>query len=661
MRWILRIVFGLLVLVVAGVVVLFLLPAEKIARVVATEFEAATGRAMTLEGDVRPSLWPELGVRTGRVTIANADWSDAGPMLQAEGLSVGVDMAALFGGTVRIKRVEALAPQIVLETASGGRANWDLSNGAPAASAAGGSSGASPAFTLDEAVITDAAVTFIDRVSGSRTTLSAIDATVRLPDFAGPADFDLSAVMNGQTVALSGRIGSFQGLLDNKVVPVSATTKVGGSRVQFDGRAGMSPLAVGGKLDADLSDMKALFALLGQAAPALPKGLGQSVGVRGDVTYDDKGRLTLRDGTIRLDQNTLTGAADVTLGSRTKVTAQLSAGALDLSALGGTGGGSGAASGSASTGWSKDRIDVSGMQAVDAEVSLAAGSIDLGVAQLGRTRLLTTLENGRAVTEIKELSAYDGAVTGSVVVNSRGGLSTRATLKGDGIAIRPLLKQLAGYDRLLADGTVAINLLGVGNDLNALMNSLSGDGSIRLGQGELQGLDLVGMLRTLDTSYVGAGAKTIFESIGASFTVDKGVLSNDDLAFKAPLLTASGKGTVGIGAQTLNYRLVPTLLEGQNGGKGLRVPLLITGTWAKPKFKLDLESLAQERLDAEADKLKAKAEAELKKKLADELGVTVQDGQKIEDAVKQEVEDRVTKELEDAVGKGLLNLLGGKN
>lgn len=50
MRWILRIMFGLLVLVVTGVVALFLLPAEKIARVVTTGFEAATGRAMTLEG-----------------------------------------------------------------------------------------------------------------------------------------------------------------------------------------------------------------------------------------------------------------------------------------------------------------------------------------------------------------------------------------------------------------------------------------------------------------------------------------------------------------------------------------------------------------------------------------------------------------------------------
>ena len=30
------------------------------------------------------------------------------------------------------------------------------------------------------------------------------------------------------------------------------------------------------------------------------------------------------------------------------------------------------------------------------------------------------------------------------------------------------------------------------------------------------------------------------------------------------------------------------------------VPLLVTGTWADPKFRLDLESIAREKMEAEA-------------------------------------------------------------
>jgi len=206
-----------------------------------------------------------------------------------------------------------------------------------------------------------------------------------------------------------------------------------------------------------------------------------------------------------------------------------------------------------------------------------------------------------------------------------------------------LLQELAGYDRLLASGDVSVNILGVGNDMQTLIDSLSGEGSVAIGGGELRGLDLVGMLRNLDTSYVGEGTKTIFDSITGSFKVEGGVLSNDDLRLVAPLLSATGAGKVGIGAQTLDYRAVPALLGDGTGG-GLKVPLQITGPWADPKYRLDLEALATENLgDA--------ATAAVKDAVASELGVTLDDTTTIQDAVKDELENRV--------GKGLLDLLGG--
>ena len=656
MRWVFRVVFGLVALVVLAVVVLFLVPAERIAKLVTDQFEVATGRAMTLQGDVRPTLWPELGVNTGAVTIANADWSKNGPMLSAERLSIGVDMMALWRGDVRIKRIEADGAKVLLEVAKDGRGNWEMlrAGGEAVDATTGGDivvAGGIPEFTMNEAVISGGSVSFIDYASGNRTDLTSIDATLRLPDFQGAAEVELSARMNGQKISVNAEVTEFAAFLAAGAVPVAVDIAIGGSKIGFKGRAGLDPVAAGGRLDADVADMKAVFTLIGQSAPVVPIGLGQRISVRGDVTMTGAGAVTLRDGTVQLDQNTLTGGADLTMAARPKLTASLSAGALDFSALTAEGAGPrGGSSGAAATGWSRSTIDVSGLQALDANIALQAASVDLGVAKLGRTNLTVVLENGRAVTEIKEIQAYDGIVAGTLVVNSRGGLSTRATLRGTDLRLKPLLVQLADYDRLQTTGDISVNLLGVGNSMDALMNSLSGEGQIRFGAGELAGFDLVGMLRTLDASYMGAGAKTIFDSIGAGFTIDKGVLVNDDLAFVAPLIRAGGKGRVGIAGQTLDYRLVPTLLDGQVNG-GIKVPVLITGTWADPKFKLDLESLARERLDVEADKLKLQAEEALKKKLSEELGVTITDTKDIEDVLKRELEDRAT--------KGLLDLLGG--
>ena len=652
MRWIVRIVSGLLVLVIGAVLVLFLLPAERIAGLVTDQFQAATGRAMTLQGDVRPTLWPELGVNTGAVSIANASWSDAGPMLQADRLSIGVDIGALLGGTIRIKRIEADAPQILLEVAADGRANWDLSPPGAAASAGAGTNNGTklPGFSLDSAVISDGRLIFVDHGTGSRTDLRKIDATIALPDVQGQADLQMTAAMNGQSFGVDTTIGSVAGFLSDGAVPVDARVKIGGSTIDFAGRAGMQPMAAGGRLDADLKDMAAVFALLGQATPGFPRGMGRTAAVNGMVTLTDKGAVTLREATIRLDQNVLTGAVDVALADRPRITARLTGGALDFSAAMGDNTPAAADAPAGSGGWSRDRIDVSGMQAVDADIALTAGSLDLGFAKLGRTSTVTKLENGRAVTEIRELAAYGGAMTGSLVVNSRGGLSVRADLAGDGVALQPLLQQLAGYDRLLAAGTVTINVLGVGNDMYTLMNSLNGNGTLKLGKGELRGLDLVGMLRSFDASFVGAGVKTIFDSVTGSFTVTNGVMSNVDLKLTAPLLSATGSGKIGIGGQTLDYRVVPKLLESATGG-GISVPLIITGTWAKPKFRLDLEALAKQELADDVEKLKTQAETVVKQKLEEELGVKVEDLGNIEDTLKKELENRAR--------DGLLDLLRG--
>ena len=301
-------------------------------------------------------------------------------------------------------------------------------------------------------------------------------------------------------------------------------------------------------------------------------------------------------------------------------------------------------------GWPKDRIDVSGLGAVDAAVALVAGSVDLGLLKLGETRLMITLDRARAVFDIRQMTAYGGAVTGEFVVNGRGGLSVGGKLSLAGLQMQPLLSDLSGWDRLIGQGNLTLNFLGVGNSVDEIMQGLKGDGTLSLGKGELRGLDIAGMLRTLDPGFVGEGQKTIFDGAAGSFSIAGGVLSNSDLKLVAPYLTATGSGEVGLGARDLNYRLRPTALAGEDGTGGVMVPLLITGSWAKPRFTLDLESIAREKMEAEAKAVEerlraeaaaaeAKAKAELEAKLQEELGVEAMEGESLEDAVRRRAEE----------------------
>ena len=662
MRWLFRLL-GLIVLLVAlALGGLLLLPSDRIAKLAAGQFEAATGRSMELSGAVRPTLWPRLGVRTGPVAIANAAWSKEGPMLRAEGLEIGVDIGALIGGDIRISKVAVLAPKIVLERRKDGHGNWEFGSTASAsaspaaAPASTGQAGGLQAFSLDSGVISGGSVTWIDHATGQRIALDKIDATLKIPAFIGPATLDLSAVANAHPLTIAGSIGAFADFLAGKVVKTDLTATIGASTLRFAGNLGTAPVAAQGDLDATLVDTVALAAILGQSAPSLPVGLGHDrIAVKGQVTLAPEGSLHLRNGAVTLDGNAMTVAADVTFpAARPRINAQIGAGALDLSALAGSGGSDGGSGGdqtdgAAAAGWSTAPIDASGLRAADAEVDLTASSVDLGMAKLGKTRLLVTLDNGRAVVQLREVRAYDGLVSGRVVVNGRKGLSSSADLRVAGVAMKPLLTDMAGYKRLVGAGDLTLKLAAAGGSMAALMKSLSGQGSVALGKGELVGLDLVGMLRTLNANYVGEGSKTIFDKITASFTIKNGVLSNDDLAFAAPLVTANGAGTVDIGARQLAYTVTPTALTKADGSGGVTVPLKISGSWDHPKFGLDLQSIADQKLQVEKKKLEEKAKAELARKAQEKLGVTPQDGESLNDAAKRK--------LQDEAKKGLLNLL----
>ena len=122
MRWIIRVGVGLAVAVLLGLGLLAMVPSDRVASALSAQFEGLTGRKLALEGEIRPRLWPALGVTTGPVSVANADWAESeAPLFRAESLSIEVNFGALVGGEVRITGLVAEAPEINLERAPDGR------------------------------------------------------------------------------------------------------------------------------------------------------------------------------------------------------------------------------------------------------------------------------------------------------------------------------------------------------------------------------------------------------------------------------------------------------------------------------------------------------------------------------------------------------------
>lgn len=651
MRWLFRVAGVLVVLVGLAAAALLLIPSDRVAALAVAQFETVTGRRLTIEGGVTPTLWPVLGVGTGRITVSNADWSDEGPMLTADAMAIRIDAAALWGGALRITGLDLTRPEILIETSEEGVGNW-VFGGSAGGSATADMAGADTPFTLDLGTIRDGSIGYIDHSTGRAVMLTGVDLQARLPDHDGPLTLSLTAESAGGAVTADLALDAFRTAWEGGVSPLTLSAEVGAARLSFAGRAGVMPLVAEGRLEADLGDLAAVTALVGLQPPALPEGFGaRSVTVAGDLTLTAERSLHLRKGRIGLDGATVTGDLDLTPGGdRPRLVARLAAG--DLAVAQNVAGGSGAGDGGgavATAGWSDRPIDVSGLAALDADVGLRATSLRLGPVALGPVAGRVTLDRARAVVQLDDVGAYGGTVAGQFVLNGRKGLSVGGDLAFRNIALQPMLTDLTGYSRLVGTGDLTLDFLGSGGSVDAIMRSLSGSGVLNLGSGAIEGLDIAGMIRTLDTGYVGEGQRTVFDSLSASFDMDGGDLFNRDLLMAGPVVSAEGAGRIGLGARDLEYRLRPTALRGTDGAGGISVPLWITGSWAAPAFALDLESLAQENLRDEA----AALEDDLKAKAAEELDQ--QQGESLEDAARRKLEE----ELGAGAGALLEGLLGG--
>lgn len=647
MRWLIRLSGALVVLVLLALGAVALIPSERVARLATDRFEAVTGRELTIEGAVKPSLWPVLGVETGRITLSNAPWSDEGPMLVAEGLSIRLDLTALLGGTMRITGFELTRPEILLERSEDGVPNWEF-GGSNGGTASAGMAGAETPFTLDLAAIHDGSLGYLDHATGQAVQIGGLEAEARLADYEGSLALNLSGEIAGQAVTASGSVGSFDKAYAGAVVPVDFAARIGAAEISFGGRGGAAPLAAEGQVEADLGDLAALAAVLGIDAPALPEGLGaRSVTLSGKVTRSAGGDFYLRGGRIGLDRTVLTGDLDLALGgARPRVSGNLATAEL---AVGDEGGGEGGGGGAALAGWSEAPLSADGLRAMDVDLGLSADALRLGGLRLSDLRARVTVDAGRAVVDVARAGAYDGTVLGQVVVNARKGLSVGGKLDFGKVALQPLLADVAGYDRLIGTGDLGFDFVAGGGSVAALMRNLDGQGRLALGAGEIRGIDVPAMLASLDASQLGPSERTVFDSLAAGFTIEGGDLFNDDLALQSPYLRARGNGRVGLGARDFDYRLRASALQGEDGADRIAVPIWITGSWEKPKVALDLEALAQEQLGEQA---KA-AEDELRRRAAEELGQ--QAGESLEDAARRKLQDEVDKQA----GSLLEQLLGG--
>jgi len=166
-----------------------------------------------------------------------------------------------------------------------------------------------------------------------------------------------------------------------------------------------------------------------------------------------------------------------------------------------------------------------------------------------------------------------------------------------GIQAGPLLKALADMDMLAGTMAMDTSLRATGLT-EAAVKSLNGRGNVLFRDGKLKGFDIAGAIRkfTNPTAYKEGPKETDFAQLSGSFIIKNGIVDNQDLFMVSPLLRVTGKGIVNLVDKTMDYHVKPRVvgtLKGQGGSmlrKGLTIPLHITGPFASPKVRPEINA-----------------------------------------------------------------------
>lgn len=672
---ILGIIFGIvLALLAAGVGVLYaLFDGEKMKGEISRVVLEQKQRKLDIAGKLELSVWPDVSIKLGRLTLSEPGGKEE--FLALDSARVAVAVMPLLSKQVQVQRVEVDGLRATLVKRKDGTLNIaDLLGGSGTEKPKAGAGGtASPPLQIDIAGIkvANAQFTWRDEKSGSVTALSNLDlATGRVqadsgkqtllvdalslaakgksgtdafelkldapklaisPEKAGGESLKLSATLAGSgrsvaaTLALSGVEGNAQAL------------KIGKLALDLDAKSGEtvvkahldSPVAA--NLTAQTVALENLAGSIDLANPQMPmKQL--KLPLAGNLRADLAKQTVALELATRFDESKIAARLRVAKFAPLALGFDLDIDQLNVDKYL-------PPKAKEDKPAAEGKLDFSALKGLDINGAIRIGSLQVSKLKLAKLNATLKLAGGRLDVAPLSLNLYEGAGSGSLMLNAAGNsVALKQNLAG--ISINPLMKDLANKDLLEGRGNVMLDLTSRGDSVTAMKKALDGTAAVSLKDGAIKGINLAQSLRDLKgklgaasgkredaTQQAKAGDKTDFSELTASLKIANGIAHNEDLAMKSPFLRLSGAGDMDIGGGQMNYLAKASVVAssaGQGGQgldqlKGLTVPVRVTGPFEHLAYKIEFGSLVADVAKAKVEEKKAEVKAKAEEKVKDKL------------------------------------------
>ncbi len=612
----------ILVVIVAGLLVApAFIPVDTYKGQIQTAARDATGRELTIDGDISLSLLPRLAIEVENVSFANAPGAAEPQMASIEKLAVELQILPLLSREVKLDRLVLVRPNILLEVDAKGRPNWIFetaqakadtpSTAEPSQPDAAGGGTAVANVALGEVRLEGGRLAYRDARSGAAYEVEDVNMDVSLASLDSPLKAEGGLVWNGKTVSLDLTADRPRAFLEGGTSSLGLKIESDPVRLSYDGSLDKAQtIQMAAALELEVPSIRDLAAWAGAPLVLEGDGLGP-FSIKGKLSATPT-RFAFTEAEIGLDGMAGRGAvtADVS-GAKPDIQGELKLDVLDANkylppeaargdAEPESAGGGEPAGDPGPQEWSDEPIDLAGLKAVNLDFELGVQRIRVRKIEIGESALRVAIKDGLLTADLRQLKLYEGIGRAELALDGRGASpSLRKSFTLTGVNAGALLTDAADFDRLEGSGDIEISLSAAGKSQKAMVQTLDGDGAIKFVDGAIRGINLAQMIRNVTSAFTDtSGAqKTDFAELSGTFKITRGILRNDDLVLLNPLLRVNGAGTADLPKRTVKYRIEPKAvgsLEGQGGEaalKGIAVPVIVEGPWHDLTYRPDLAAV----------------------------------------------------------------------
>ena len=638
----------------------------------------ATGRELTLAGDLELAVFPTIRIAVGAASLSNAPGFGEEPMAKIGSATLSLALLPLLSRRVEIRQARLTGLELNLARNRAGANNWqDLGgNSAPTGNAPPAEGGGVPAG-LDLGVgaieVEDAHIVWNDASTGSRWELTDFGMTAedfgvgeRFPlhmqfALAGAelavqvaADMqatlalaenqyrldDLHVTVDGSGAGWPGGPSqaalSFESLLANLG---AETLELNGLTLEFlgitmagslSGQRLMSDLALTGAVDIREFEPREVLRRFEVDVATADDSVLTRASAKANLLYNSR-QVGLRDMQLALDDSTLTGRVALE-GER--ITYDLTVDDINVDRY--LPPSEEPSDGPAEEG-TLDAIDLplEVMRTVNAQGELKLGQAKFSGLTLTNAAFALTAANG-AVRLTPSAELYGGRFSGDVRLQVEGDsarMNVEQTL--DDVNLAALGQDLLGSQDITGTGDVRLSLVTQGQNVGQMRRDLDGDVAFNVTDGSIEGIDLWYELRRgrarlsndPEPAREGTARRTTFSSLSATGVVEDALLTNRDLNGRLDFMTIDGTGTVNLLDDTINFDLVATMVDGpvlQSDPEMVRyagdeLPLRVTGTIDAPSVLPDFAAIVRQQVSEEVEERVDERREEVREEVRDRL------------------------------------------